>query len=428
MKRCLPHARGFVLVFLFALIQAAPVHAIQWVGASGSQFNVTTSWQGGTVPTGSNSTAEFIGNTGTVLIQLNHSVGTFSFGSGYAGGNFLIRNGGSLSLIHGIVNASSTSPQFTVRDGTLFFTGNAPQLGNASITVESAGLLKLFTANNPNGSAARVTLTGGQIGMNNTTDGGSVSLGELAGTSGTITLPNVALTVGALNTNASYAGTIDVLGSLNKVGTGTWTLTGVNTYTGDTLISAGAIKIDNTTGSAFGTGNVTIGTAGTLTGAGSFTGSLTNDGLYAPGNSPTLSTLSSFTQSSTGTLQMEIAGLTRGTGYDALNVTGALTFGGALELTFIEGFSGSSLTTGATFNLFDWGSATGTFSSLNLPDLAAYGLAWDISDLYTTGELSVTTSAVPEPSTYALALAAVALCATAIRQRKAPRADSRDSA
>lgn len=424
MKRCLRHACGFVLS---ALVPVASVPAAQWVGSTGGYFNITTSWNTGVVPNGSNSTAEFGGNTGLVIVQLSHSVGTLYFNSGYASGGILVRNGGSLAVIQGLVNDSAVRPEFTVENGTLFFTGNAPQLGNANITVESAGLLKLFTANNPNGSAARVNLTGGQIGMNNTTDGGSLSLGEVKGTAGIISLPDVALSVGALNTSATYAGVIGAAGSLTKVGTGTWTLSGANTFTGATTISAGAIKIDNSTGSAFGTGNVTIGANGTLTGAGSFTGALTNHGIYAPGNSPTLSTLSSFSQSSTGTLQMEIAGLTRGTGYDALNVTGALAFGGTLDLSFIDGFNGSSLTTGATFNLFDWGSVSGTFSALNLPDLAAYGLTWDTSALYTTGELSVTTSAIPEPSTYALALAAVALGATVIRRRKAHRADRRNS-
>jgi autotransporter-associated beta strand protein len=415
MKRCL-NACGFALSVLFA---AAPVHAIQWVGSSGAAFNTTTSWSGGVVPNGSSSTADFTGNTGTAVIQLSHSIGTLHFSPTFSGASFLIRNGGSLALINGIVNDSSVSPDFIVRDGTLFFTGNAPQLGDANITVESAGLLKLFTANNPNGSAARVNLTGGQISVNNTTDGGSVSLGEVKGTGGTITLANVALTVGALNTDASYAGTIGVLGSLIKVGTGTWTLTGASTYAGTTTISGGTVNINNSTGSAFGTGAVTIGTAGTLTGAGSFTGALTNNGIYSPGNSPTLATVSSFSQSSTGTLVMEIAGLTRGTGYDALNVTGALTFGGTLDVDFINGFDPSTLTTAATFNLFDWGSASGTFGTLNLPSLSAYGLAWDTSALYTTGTLGVTTSAVPEPSTYAALAGLAALGFVAWRRRRA---------
>ncbi|HYD85110.1 MAG TPA: autotransporter-associated beta strand repeat-containing protein [Opitutus sp.] len=412
MQRCLRHACGLVFSWLLGPL---PAHAISWIGSNGDAFNATSSW-GGAVPSGANSTAEFGGNTGGVIIQLNHAVGTFYFNSSYTSGGFIVRNGGSLSLINGIVNDSAVSPEFTIRDGTVFFTGNAPKLGNATFNVESAGLLKLFTANHPNGSAARVNLTGGQIGMNNTTDGGSASLGEMKGTSGRISLPDVALTVGALNTDATYSGTIDSLGALTKVGTGTWTLTGANTYDGSTLISAGTIKIDNASGSAFGTGNVTIGIGGTLTGAGSFTGALENNGVYAPGNSPELALHSSFSQGATGILEMEIAGLTRGIGYDALNVSGALTFGGSLQLSLIDGFDAASLTIGDTFNLFDWGSASGTFSFLDLPDLSAHGLTWDISALYTTGELGV--SAIPEPSTYAMLAGAAAMVFAAWRGRR----------
>lgn len=416
MKRCPRRASALVLALL---VTAAPVHAVLWIG-SGDLSNATSSWSGGVVPNGSSSTAEFGGNTGAVFIEINHTVGTLYFNPSYTSGGFVVRNGGTLSVIQGVVNDSSVRPEFTVRNGTLFFTGNTPQLGNANITVESAGLLKLFSDNHPDGNAARVNLTGGTIGLNNTTDGGSVSLGELKGTSGMVGLSSVALTVGALGTDATFAGLIDSAGSVSKVGAGTWTLTGANTYTGSTLISAGTIKIDNPTGSAFGTGAVTIGTAGTLTGAGSFTGALQNNGTYAPGNSPDLQTLSSFSQGSTGTLVMEIAGLTRGTGYDALDVTGLLDFGGTLRVSFIDGFSAASLTTGATFNLFDWGSASGTFATLDLPSLAAYGLAWDISALHTTGELSV--SAIPEPSTYAALLGGVALGLTVLIRRRSTTA------
>jgi autotransporter-associated beta strand protein len=227
----------------------------------------------------------------------------------------------------------------------------------------------------------------------------------------------VAITVGALGTDATYSGTIDDAGSLTKVGAGTWTLTGANTYTGPTLISGGTIKIDNSTGSAFGTGAVTIGAAGTLTGAGSFTGALENNGTYAPGNSPDLQTLASFSQGSTGLLQMELGGLARGTGYDALDITGAAAFDGTLAVTFYGGFTAANLSAGDSFNLFDWGSVSGTFATLDLADLSAYGLAWDSSALYTTGVLSVTTAAIPEPSTYALIFGAGALGFAAYRRR-----------
>jgi autotransporter-associated beta strand protein len=409
MKPCHRHACGLVLA---VLLGATSVRAIQWIGSDGDVFNAATSWNGGIPPSGSNSVAEFDGYVGAVVIQLSHTVGTLRYGEGFSGGGFIVRNGGSLALINGVVNNSVVSPEFSVRNGILFFTGNAPKLGDAAITVESAGLLKLFTANHPDGAAARVNLVGGAIGMNNVTDGGSVSIGELKGTAGTVGLPGVALTVGALGTNATFAGTINSAGAVTKVGDGTWTLTGANTYTGPTLISAGTIKINNASGSAFGTGKVTIGSDGRLTGAGAFTGALENNGVYAPGNSPALVTLSSFSQGATGILEMEIAGLARGAGYDALNITGALTFDGTLRVLFIDGFTPEA---GQSFDLFDFDNVSGAFDALDLPTLLG-GLQWDASDLYTTGTLGIIAGTVPEPGACAALFGGVALFIALLRR------------
>jgi hypothetical protein len=108
---------------------------------------------------------------------------------------------------------------------------------------------------------------------------------------------------------------------------------------------------------------------------------------------------------------MEIGGLTRGTQYDALNVTGAITFGGTLNVNLINGYT---VAAGDSYNLLDWGSSSGTFNSVNLPTLN--GLMWDTSGLYTTGMLSV--SAIPEPATYAAIFGAGALAFTVWRRRR----------
>ena len=65
-----------------------------------------------------------------------------------------------------------------------------------------------------------------------------------------------------------------------------------------------------------------------------------------------------------------------------------LTFGGTLNVTNI----GGTLVNGDVFNLFDWGSTSGAFSSVNLPALTG-SLAWDQSNLYTNGTIAV----IPEP-------------------------------
>jgi hypothetical protein len=49
---------------------------------------------------------------------------------------------------------------------------------------------------------------------------------------------------------------------------------------------------------------------------------------------------------------------------------------------------------GSSFDILDWGSLVGTFSSIQLPTLAS-GLQWNTSQLYTTGVLSVASAGIP---------------------------------
>jgi autotransporter-associated beta strand protein len=63
-------------------------------------------------------------------------------------------------------------------------------------------------------------------------------------------------------------------GSLNKIGTGTLILSNANTYTGGTIVTAGALEVRNDAGSATGTGPVTV-SAGTLGGRGIIAGAVT---------------------------------------------------------------------------------------------------------------------------------------------------------
>jgi hypothetical protein len=49
--------------------------------------------------------------------------------------------------------------------------------------------------------------------------------------------------------------------------------------------------------------------------------------------------------------------------------------------------NGFTPTAGQSFNVFDWISQNGTFDTLDLPALA--GLAWNTSQLYTSGALSL---------------------------------------
>jgi hypothetical protein len=107
-------------------------------------------------------------------------------------------------------------------------------------------------------------------------------------------------------------------------------------------------------------------------------------GTFAPGLSPTILSVGNVALSPTSTLIMELGGTSPGSGYDQILSSAALAFDGTLQVALINGFSPVA---GQSFNLFDWLTTSDTFDSLQLPTLA--GLAWDTSQLYTTGVLSL---------------------------------------
>jgi hypothetical protein len=86
-----------------------------------------------------------------------------------------------------------------------------------------------------------------------------------------------------------------------------------------------------------------------------------------------------------------------------------VTLGGTLELTFADDVNPASQV-GRVFDLFDWTGAdpTGTFAISS-----AY--RWNLADLYTTGEVTLT--AVPEPVSFALAFVAFGIVMLRFRQR-----------
>src|SRR5690606_9720018 len=73
----------------------------------------------------------------------------------------------------------------------------------------------------------------------------TASLGGLAG-AGTVDLRGTVLTLGGSNQNSDFAGTIvstSGVASVEKVGAGAISLTGVNTYSGGTVLREGALGV-----------------------------------------------------------------------------------------------------------------------------------------------------------------------------------------
>ena len=138
----------------------------------------------------------------------------------------------------------------------------------------------------PNGilpNTTPVSISGGGVLDLNS---GSDSIGSLSSSDATsqVTLESGTLTTGNDNTSTTFAGGISgVGGSLVKVGSGTQTLSGVNTYSGSTTIAAGTLWLSNQNAAQNST--VTM-SGGSLVFDGAVGGAFTFGGLAATSAGP----------------------------------------------------------------------------------------------------------------------------------------------
>ena len=219
---------------------------------------------------------------------------------------------------------------------------------------------------------------------------------------------------------------------LTKTGAGILELSGTSGYSGPTLVSGGSLLVNG----QLDTSAVTVQSGGLLGGSGTLNGGVTVNagGTLSPGNSPGLLTTSELLLA--GATLMEIDGLSpRGGigGYDAVEVTGALTYGGSMVIDFGSAIT-SAFADNTEFNLFDFGSYTGLFSSITTANDSSWygnltftgtGNKWTatapgsqtLEFTHSTGVLVI----VPEPGAFALAGIGIAAAAYAARSRSPSR-------
>ena len=170
-----------------------------------------------------------------------------------------------------------------------------------------------------------------------------------------------------------------------------------NGATDDGLVNLGTMNLINATidGDVRSPGGTTVNVAGTATfnglfkGAAGFSGTnneVVFNGGYEPGDSPAVVSFGGdLTLGDSNVLTMELGGPEAGAGYDQLDVSGALTLAGTLEVTLLSPFLPAG---GQSFQLFESGSIGGSFDTVLLPALGG-GLTWDASQLEVDGSISV---------------------------------------
>ncbi len=105
----------------------------------------------------------------------------------------------------------------------------------------------------------------------------------------------------------------------------------------------------------------------TLSGIGTVDGDLNNAGIVAPGASPGKITVTGdYTQTSAGSLEIEIGGTTAETAYDVFVVNGSSSLAGTLDVLLLDGFIPA---VGDQFEVLQFASVSGDFETVNLPSL-----------------------------------------------------------
>jgi autotransporter-associated beta strand protein len=266
-----------------------------------------------------------------------------------------------------ILNGASTYTNTTIVNG------GTVQAGVASV----ANISGAFGNNSPvsmaNVAGAILNITGFNTQIGSLTGGGA--------TGGNVTLGAATLTVGGDNSSpAAYAGVISGTGALTKIGTGVLMLSGANTYTGPTTVSAGKLLVNGSTS----TGAVTVGSGGTLGGNGSIGGAVTNQsgGMLSPGGSPgTLTVNNSITLNAGSTNVFEVNGSTLAK--DVVAAGGTVTYGGVLKIV-----PSGTFTAGQTFTLFSGAGAISPSNFSSVQGSPGIGLGFN----FTNGVLSVVTT------------------------------------
>ncbi|MGJ7530164.1 autotransporter outer membrane beta-barrel domain-containing protein [Variovorax sp. GB1P17] len=275
--------------------------------------------------------------------------GNLTLAGDVSGTTTTLNSTGSIIQVAGAITATKLSGS-SVGDTTLGNVNQIAELGN----FDSGGVLSLNTgqalkvtgsvmASQLNLSAANGAVVTGSIQTNTNGSGTTIGAGTLqigdGGNTGWIE-GNVKLDTQLIfkrNNAVTFDGAVAGAGSLSQSGSGTLTLTGASTYSGGTTVAAGTLRVNNTAGSATGSGAVQVNSGATLAGGGIIAGAvnIASGGILSPGNSPGTLTTGTLSLDSGAILNYELgqAGAPGGALNDLIDVKGNLALNGTLNVT-----------------------------------------------------------------------------------------------
>jgi MYXO-CTERM domain-containing protein len=395
-------------------------------GASSVNFTGTITNTGGAVVT----------KTGAGIIRIDSNNAAYTGNFAVSGGTLQVGNNGSGGDI-GSGTVTLSGGGFTVRkSGSLTLNNTIEGTGNVTFQLRSNSIVTVNRANTYNGATTLSPTTADQSGMvrlgvNNglsttsvlaiTNSGASVQTFDLAGfnqtlgglgAAGSAATSKVTLGAGTLTINdagnRTFAGEISGAGNVEKQGAGTWTLSSINTFTGNTTISAGAITL-GAAGSINGSSLISVGGGATFTNnnASAVTASL------ALTEGATLAGTGTFTPGSL------LVGADLSNGFSAISAGASLAKAGTLT------FDLSGITIG-TYSLFS-GTPTGTYTGVSIGATALStadanatftGTVGGFNYLFTNSLNELNVSAIPEPSATAALVGLGVLGLVAGRRRR----------
>jgi autotransporter-associated beta strand protein len=295
-----------------------------------------------------------------------------------------------------------------VQQGEFAIQLSTAQLGNpASNLVVSAGaFLEMYGATTPLNKV--ITFNGNGATDSFKSDNSTSSQNVVAGP---VTLNGNCLFDISGGAFATFGSVIAGTGGLTTITSGTLTLTNVNTYSGDTVVSNGTLVLSGSGSlassnilvlagavlNAAGRTNQTLTLNGsqTLSGFGTITGAVSSasGSTVAPGSGSTLGMLTVSGNAALAGTSLMMLNESAATN-DVLAVGGSLALGGTLNVPNQSG----TFTTNDTFRLFTAaGGISGAFNAI-VPATPGSGLGWNTNTLTTDGVLRIVASVNATPT------------------------------